>query len=754
MKYTKIDQKNFISNIKKLNIQLDYKLIKKATSFAVEAHLGQKRNSGEEYIIHSLNVAYILAEMNMDSSLIIAAILHDVLEDTPKNYNELENIFGLDIAKIVDGVTKISDYHFTEKKSFQEKQAENFRKLLISITNDIRVIIVKLADRLHNMRTIKYLKKEKQKRIAKETLSIYAPLANRFGLIKIKNELEDRALKCLDYKTYQYIYNMIKQKSVERSYYINQKIVIPLKEYLKQHDIKTEILGRSKHFYSIYRKHKVRGVAYDEIFDLYAIRIICDSKENCYRCFGIVHSKYKPLNIVKDYIANPKPNGYMSLHTIVFGPFGKKIEIQIRTKNMDKIAQDGVAAHWYYKENVDYSKRGVQKQRIIAEKEDGVRHQIVSIRNFLKHNNTNNSNDFLENLQLDLYPDIIIVLTPAGDLINLPVNSTPIDFAFYIHTQVGSRCVGCRINGKMKSIRTILHSGDKIEIITSKFTNISKDWLSFVKTSKAKSKIRNYINKIELEDAIELGKQIFEKKCRKSHWKLKKEEQIMQVAKLFNFNNVQTFFAAIGKGNLLFSLIKEKYEKKLSEQKSSQRFKSFYKPTIAKLNNVKAILEKIKGIKVGDQTNLMISYANCCHPIPGDKIVGYTTRGRGITIHKQLCSDNNFKNLKKTQPERMIKVEWDYSFKKRVTHKNKINVKIEIIARNRDNILLDIISKMAKLNVSIYKSNNLLINEYTTKIILFFYIASNFKLEQLRIDLKEMSDILDIKVQENVDSGN
>ena len=743
MKFQKITIENFETKLNELKLPFDTTPIFQAVELAKESHFGQMRESGEPYINHCLGCCYILAEMKMDTSLLVAGILHDVLEDTKITFSDIKKEFGEDIAHIVEGVTKISDYHFTQGENFREKQAENFRKLLISITKDIRIIIVKLADRLHNLRTIEYLKRDKQLRVCRETLYIYAPLANRFGLVKIKNECEDRALRCLEPTAYKRIFDIVAMKKEVRESYIKRHIVEPLACYIKKNEMSANILSRTKHFYSIWRKHTVRGVAYDEIFDLYAIRILLTTKEECYRVFGLVHAFFKPLNIVKDYIANPKLNGYMSLHTIVIGPLGKKIEVQIRTYKMDKIAAEGVAAHWMYKENTDYSRRGLAKQLSEAEKQNSIRGHIKSIRDFLTDNLNKKSGDFLENLRLDLYPDIVIVLTPAGELINLPQGATPIDFAFHIHTQVGSRCLGCRINGKMSPIRSVLRSGDRVEIITSKHDNIAKDWLKYAKTSRAKSKIRSFIRHKEVEDAIELGKQIFDKKSRKFHIKAPKEKDVLDIARIFNFNNVPAFYAAIGKGNLLFSTIRTKYEA-VSSPQSSVAKKRVYKPTIGEASAAARVLEKIKGITVDGQSNLMISYAKCCNPIPGDKIVGYTTKGRGITIHRQSCSDSNFNNLFKKVPERMIDVEWDYSFKNKFKPKNSLNVRMEITATDRNNLLLEIIGHMAKWRVSIYKSHNTLEKENLSKLVFFFYIDTQTNLLLLKKSITDVAGVMEM----------
>ncbi len=730
MKYIEITPENFWEYLEKLSVKLDLDLIKKAIDFGTKAHEGQKRSSGEEYIIHPLNTAYVLAELNMDTSVIIAGILHDVIEDTKYDFADIKDIFGERVATLVEGVTKISDLHFKDF-SQMEKQAENFRKLLISITKDIRVILIKLADRLHNIRTIKYLPEAKQKKIARSTLSIYAPLANRFGLSSIKNELEDRCLKILHPKAYKRIANLVQLKKEQRDKFLNDVVCTQIKDQLTKYKIEAKVLARSKHFYSIFRKHNVRGVPYEEILDLNAIRILVNSYEDCYYAFGALHAVYKPLNKVKDYIANPKPNGYQSLHTVVIGPQNKKLEVQIRTHKMDKYAEEGVAAHWRYKETTDYSSKNLGKVASHGVKQD-FESQLGFVRDFLMNNVELESEDFLDNLQMDLYPEIIIVMTPQGDLIELPQGSSILDFAFSIHSQVGSCCVSGKINGVIKPLKTKLETGDKIEVETSNKINISENWLKFVKSSKARSKIRSYLKKRRLEDAIELGKEIFTKKARKYHLKFNTEQEIVDLAKKFHISNAQDFYASLGQGNIIFPQIIEKLTTDNPEQT---------KKIVDKKKEVK--VESVSGVMVDGQKNLMIKYAGCCSPVPDEEIIGFVTKGRGIIIHRKDCKEPNFLLMQEKSPERFISVEWDYSG----GQKNKKGQKsrLKIICKNKNNILIDILSVMAKFDLIVEKTSSKLRKDHDLEISLFVSSDAPQALNNATHELEKMGAIRHIE---------
>ncbi len=730
MIFCNINQENFWEELAKLPNNPNILQLKKAVDFATEAHTDQKRNSGEEYIIHPLNTAYILAKLNMDTSVIIAGLLHDVIEDTHYDYQYIEKLFGERVAGLVEGVTKISDLHF-KGSSQMDKQAENFRKLLVSITKDVRVILIKLADRLHNMRTIKYLPVVKQKRIARSTLSIYAPLANRFGLSWIKNELEDRCLKVLHPNAYKRIAALVQTKKEQRDKFLNEVVCKQIHQQLKKYNITAEVRSRSKHFYSIFRKNSVRGVPYEEILDLNAVRILVDKQEECYYAFGALHAVYKPLNIVKDYIANPKPNGYQSLHTIVIGPQNKKLEVQIRTHKMEKFAEEGVAAHWRYKENASYSNKTLEKKASQGVNQD-FETQLGFVRKFLQNNAEQVSDDFLDNLQMDLYPEIIIVTTPKGDLMELPQGASVLDFAFSIHSQVGSCCLSGKVNGVIKPLREKLKTGDKVEVETSNKINISKNWLKYVKSSKARSKIRSHLKKRRLEDAIELGKEIFVKKCRKFHLKFNSEQEIIELSRKFHISNTQDFYAQLGQGNIIFPQIIEKLKANPTETKKKS-------PEKKKENKA----ETVSGVIVDGQKNLMIKYAGCCTPLPGDKVIGFVTKGRGIIVHKQDCHEVNFLQKQKEMPERFISIDWDYTSGKS-SPKSKQN-RLKIVCKNKNNILIDILSIIAKYDLTVDKIGNNLRKDHNLEITLYLVTNSMQSLNKAIEEIEKMGTVRSVE---------
>ena len=630
----------FLRRLKANNKNLDIKYLGKIFDFCRKAHHDQKRKSGEDFFIHPLNVALILSSMNMDCETVAAGLLHDVIEDTNIDYAEIKHKFGEKIANLVKGLTKLETYHYTHKKRRKVVQAENFRKLLIAITQDVRVILIKLADRLHNIRTLKFLQPAKRKKIARETLDIYAPIANRFGLAKIKNELEDTSFKYLYPEEYNKIKKIVSQRRRDRETYIKDFIPV-LKNLIADFGLDCNIQGRSKHFYSIYHKSKVKKIAYEDIYDLAALRVIVDSVDNCYNVLGIIHSQYNPFRKYRDYINRPKPNGYQSLHTVIIGPEKKKVEIQIRTKKMHQIAEEGIAAHWLYKEMKVYTSTSCKeiKQEQIQHK---FKNQINWIRNLIKNNDNRN---FLEKLKLNLYKEIIIVRTPEDDFIKLPKNASPVDFAFAIHTEVGFRCSGAIVNDKIVPLDYQLFNGDKIKILTTNEINCSYDWLKFMKSKKAKAKVRSYLRRKEREDSIELGKEIFQKKCRKNHLKFD-EEEIKQIANKMKISDLPNFYAELGQGKIVFEDILAALEKPVKQiPPKSKKTQKISRP----------------GIKIGKVNNLMINFANCCNPKPGDDVIGYTTRGRGITVHKQNCKNPGFLNLKKTESDRIVPIEWDFT---------------------------------------------------------------------------------------------
>ena len=736
-----IDLEKFINEIKSIRDDIDLSLMKKvslqnAFLFAKNAHQEQMRESGKPYWEHPANVACILASMNMDSPTIIAGLLHDIIEDTKYTYEDISKAFGSEIADLVEGVSNLKKYHYKTHKSRKEQQAENFRKLLISITEDIRIILIKLADRLHNMRTIKYLDQEKIKRISQETLDIYAPLASRFGLAKIKWELEDLSFKYLYPDEYKNINEVISQKKEERDAYIRE-VVEPLKKYLDEDGIKAEVFGRSKHFYSIYRKKVRKNLDYEDIYDFAAIRIIVEKVEECYEVLGIIQTFFEPIKQrFRDYISRPKPNNYQSLHTVVIGPNARKVEVQIRTKEMNIIAEEGIAAHWHYKELKDTSDKSYQKKLKKTDLENSYHHQIVWIRKLLQQEKS--SDEFMDFMQLNLYPDIIVVQTPDSDFIKLPKHATPIDLAFAVHTDVGFHCIGAKVNGKFVPIRTLLHTGDVVEVLTSPQGHPSKDWLSFMKSSKAKQKIRTYFRHKELDDAIQLGEDIFLKNCRKIHYKFKNEEDILEIARRFKINDFKTFFAQIGKGDILFASIKEIIEEKQVEENPIPE-----EPVFEELPDGSLERKVARGVKIGGIDNLMIHYAKCCHPVPGDKIIAYTTRGRGITIHRQNCSNPGFIHLAKKEPERIMNVVWDYSLRKKMEKKTH-QKKMKVTGVQHPNFLLKILGKFSKCrieldDIDLQKRRNQSIGVFT------FFVNNENEFRILRNEILELRGVFKVE---------
>lgn len=616
-------------NIPKVNEEL----IKKAFEFAIEAHKHDLRASGEPYFTHPFEVAMIVAEeFPLDDTTIVATLLHDVAEDTDFDIELIAKEFGKEAAEIVDGVTKISGIF----RGQEITQAENYRKLLLSMIKDVRVILVKFADRLHNMRTLEFVSPDKQRRIAQETLEIYAPFAHRFGLGKVKWELEDLAFKYLNREAYEELARKIKAKRKEREAYI-KKFSDPIIKKLNEYELKFELSGRPKHLYSVYRKMVRRNKPFEEIYDLFAIRIILDTddRNDCYTTLGIVNQLYLPVpDRFKDYISIPKTNNYQSIHTTVVGPDGRLVEVQIRTKQMHEVAERGVAAHWRYKENKTATDKELEQW-------------VNWIRDIFENaSRDDQKKELLESFKLNLYQDEIYVFTPKGDLRRLPVGSTPVDFAFDIHSKVGYHCIGAKIDGKIVPLDTELNSGDQVEIITSKNQHPNKNWIKFVKTHKAKNAIRRWINKEE-EDIIQKGKELWEKRIKKQKLTFNQSD-LLKLAHNLKFDNTRQFFKAIAQSKInldeVLSASKEKEEK---EQTAELQFDQF--ANIARGD--------IGGVLVdGKSAGIKYSYAKCCNPIPGDPVIGYITVGEGIKIHRKTC--NNLINLSTSDASKLIPVQW------------------------------------------------------------------------------------------------
>lgn len=662
---TKYNLAQFIIQVESYNANVDIGLLRKAYEYSDTAHAGQKRSSGEAFIEHCHEVALILAEMHMDSTTIAAGLLHDVVEDTQFKLEDIRREFGDEIAELVDGVTKIGAVKFN---SIEEQQIEYFRKMLLSMAKDIRVILIKLSDRVHNMRTLEHLPASKRKRIAQETRDVYCPLAHRLGVNKVKVELEDLSLKHMKPDVYLELVKAVREKREEREEYIRQ-IVKPLKDALSKDNIVASVYGRAKHLDSIYRKIVHRGVPFDQIYDLLAIRVLVNTERECYHAMGIIHAMWKPVSgRFHDYIANPKPNGYRSLHTTVFGPMNKMIEIQIRTHQMHHFAENGIAAHWLYKEG---------RQRMSDDDK-----QMVWLRDVLESvQDMTNPTEFMEYLRLDLYSDDIFVYTPNGRLVHLPAGATPLDFAFQIHTEVGLHCAGAKINGRLQPLSTKLQSGDQVEILTNANRTPSHDWLKLVKTSGARSRIRRWLKQAGFEQSVALGKEIVERKLKELRADMPGEEQLQDFAEQLDKKSVEDLFASIGNGSLtagqLVNLIAPVPEKD-------------------RTGLVGRVMDKIrgsKGIKVQGIDNMMFRYAGCCQPVPGEHIVGFITRGRGVTIHHAECP--LAVELANSSPERRIEVSWDAG------GEQSFVVQLAVVVEDRKGMLRDITQVIAEANTNL-----------------------------------------------------
>lgn len=617
-------------------LSVDEELIEKAYDYAAAAHSEESRQSDEPYLTHPLAVAKILAsEIPFDDISVVCGLLHDVLENN-KDYtlDMIKKAFGPEVAVIVDGLTKVKNIF----KGSDIDQSENYRKLLMSVTKDIRVIVVKFADRLHNMRTLMFLPPDKRKRIAQETVEIYAPLAHRFGLGRLKLELEDLTFKELNRQAYEELRRKLNARREDREEYL-ERFKRPLVEKLKEYNLKFEISGRAKHLYSVYRKMVKRNKPLEEIYDLFAVRIILDTEDtnDCYTVFGVINSNYTPVpDRFKDYIAIPKANNYQSLHTTVIGPEGKPVEVQIRTRKMHEIAEQGVAAHWRYKEGKS------ENDKTIDQYVNWIRDLLdVSGGDELRKN-------IIENFRLNLYTDEIYVFTPKGDLKRLPVNATPVDFAFAVHSAVGQHCIGAKVNQRIVPLDTVLHSGDMVDVIISKNQHPNKNWLKFVQTQKAKAEIRKWLNKEE-EIFVDKGKEAWEKKLKKLKLSYSPDETL-RFALDQKFDNSRNFYKAIGQGKVdieeLLRLSQEK-EKKKETVDSGKTFESFTK--FARASGGGLLID-------GNQTSMLVSYSKCCNPIPGDPVAGYISMGDGIKIHRKTCK--NLMEISKREPEKIVSIQW------------------------------------------------------------------------------------------------
>ena len=662
----------------------------------------------------------------MDTSTIVAGLLHDVIEDTDYTYDDIKNIFSEEVANLVSGVTKITKMEY---KSKEEQQADNFRKMLLAMASDIRVIIIKLADRLHNMRTLKYMPKEKQKRISKETLDIYAPLAHRLGISKVKWELEDLCFRYLHEEEYYDLVHQISEKRVERETYIAQ-IIKDLYSKLEEAEIDSDIDGRPKHFYSIYRKMVTKNKSIEQIFDLTAIRILVNSVKDCYEVLGIVHTIYKPIpGRFKDYIAMPKPNMYQSLHTTVIGPQGKTFEIQIRTFEMHKTAEYGIAAHWKYKEGDTSDTKGKSFEN-----------KLVWLRDMLEwQKETSDAEEFMEGFKINLFTDEIFLFTPKGVVIDLPNGATPIDFAYRIHTDIGNKCIGAKVNGKIVPLDYKLKTGQIVEILTS---NSSKgpnmDWLSIAKSNQAKSKIKAWFKKAKKEENINKGKEVFEKELKKQsvHYvDIAKGESYDKFIKRYNINCMDDLYALVGLGAIVASsFIAKLKEENLSKDEKDKNLNKAIEENISK--NEKKKKYTSYGVTVKGENNLMVRFAKCCNPVPGDDILGYITKGRGVSIHRKDCG--NLNSLIKEDPQKVVDVSWGTS--NGVAYMAEIQVKTEDksgILSDVMNILMDSKLPLNALNAKSAKGNLAYIN-------IKIKIDTVEQLKELMKKIKRVPGVLDV----------
>lgn len=718
---------SFVEMIRKNHLDVDLDKIKLAFYFAEESHEGQFRKSGEAYIMHPIEVAKILVELKSDTDTIIAAILHDVVEDTFITLADIEYNFGANVAHLVDGVTKLKSLPNGTKN-----QSENIRKMILAMTENIQVILIKLADRLHNMRTLTFMKPEKQMAIARETLEVYAPLAHRLGIAKIKWELEDLCLFYLYQDKYIEIRNLIDKKKDERKDYIDS-FIQTITKILNEVGIKGQVKGRFKHFYSIYKKMYELGKEFDDIYDLMGVRIIVSSTSECYHVLGEIHSRYTPVpGRFKDYIAVPKSNNYQSIHTTIVGPLAKFIEIQIRTEEMDRVAEEGVAAHWAYKE-----KRKTNKEDQIY----GWLRNIIDLQQ-----NTADTEDFVKSVTADIKNDTIFVFSPKGDIVELPNMATTLDFAFAVHTQVGCRCVGAKVNGKIVPLDTKLQNGDRIEIITSKNSKgPSKDWLDIVKTHGAKSKIRKFLKDVNSEEITKHGRDSLEKEISKFGMSLKDLEEDPVIRKHMEKNNIKTleeFYYHVGEKRSKLDVIVAKLRSQLEKEKAASEVK--LEDILVKKEEKTSKGKNDFGIVIDGINNTLIRFAKCCTPLPGDEIGGYVTRLTGITVHRKDCS--NFQSMLKMDASREIPVSWD---KKMMNSKvNKYRFSFTVIGNNRDGILMDIVNIISSHKIHISSANTHESHKEGKHLaILKFTIEINEKEEynQLINNIWKIKDVLSIE---------
>ena len=701
-----------IEEIPKYQPGADLDVLERAYRFSAASHQGQQRASGEPYLSHPLEVANLLVDFKMDVTTVTAGLLHDVLEDTTATKADLEREFGGEIAELVDGVTKIGKLAFSSR---EERQAENFRKMLVAMARDLRVLMIKLADRLHNMRTLDYLPSDRAKKIAQETLDIYAPLAHRLGMAKVKAELEDLGLRALNPTDYVDLQKRVAKRRLEREADINQVIAI-LQRKLSEVGIDSQIRGRPKHFYSIWKKMHDQGREFDEIYDLTAVRVITASVRDCYGALGVIHSLWKPVpGRFKDFIAMPKVNMYQSLHTTVIGPKGDPVEIQIRTREMHRIAEEGIAAHWLYKER----KAG----------KDKLDESLVWLRQLIEtQQDTKDPREFMDTVRVDLFPDEVYVFTPKGDVKALPEGATPLDFAYAVHTKVGEHCVGAKVNAKLVPLRFTLRQGDIVEIVTSPNQHPSRDWLKIVKSTRARAKINQWLKVEERARSIELGREMFEREARKYRLNptaLLGGEEIKKAAADFGFAGPDDLMAALGYG-------KSSVHQVLNKLAPNALLESPEKPKAAATRPA-----PVDGVRIRGVDDLLVRFARCCNPLPGDPIVGFITRGRGLTVHARDCLTVAKSVLDR---ERLIDVEWD------VEEPGKRPVRIAVyIGKDRPGLLSEITGAISARNGNITKAEVTVTDDRRGINNFVVEVADLRQLQEIIAAIRDVRDVINVE---------
>ncbi|MGB7366586.1 MAG: bifunctional (p)ppGpp synthetase/guanosine-3',5'-bis(diphosphate) 3'-pyrophosphohydrolase [Carnobacterium jeotgali] len=705
--------------------------VKKACDFATNAHKDQFRKSGEPYIIHPIQVAGILAELKMDPVTVATGFLHDVVEDTEYTFEDISREFSPEVAMLVDGVTKLGKIKF---KSHEEQQAENHRKMLLAMAKDLRVIMVKLADRLHNLRTLKFHRPEKQRRIANETLEIYAPLAHRLGINLIKWELEDTSLRYLNPQQYYRIVHLMNSKREEREAYISDSIS-KIQESVEELNITADITGRPKHIYSIYRKMRDQKKQFDQIYDLLAIRVIVDSIKDCYAVLGAIHTRWKPMpGRFKDYIAMPKSNMYQSIHTTVIGQYGKPIEVQIRTKEMHAVAEYGVAAHWAYKE-------GITKKV----EDDSEGNRISWFRDIIElQDDSKDASDFMASVKEDIFKDKVYVFTPKGDVSELPSGAGPLDFAFNIHTEIGNKTIGAKVNGKIVPLNYKLKTGDIIEILTSPNSyGPSRDWINLVSTSKAKNKIKRFFKLQDREVNVLKGRDMLEKQLNDMQFQPKNfltKNNIKMLLERFNFTTEDDLYAAIGYGELTALVVANRLTEK--ERRDRDNEKKIQEVTSIELKTKKEP-EKIKikhegGIVIQGIDNLLIRISRCCNPVPGDEIVGYITKGRGVSIHRKNCPNVI---AAKDAENRLIEVEWEDTTSKSQDY----NAELQIIGYNRSGLLNEVLQIVNSMTKNLNNVNGKVDNNKMATITLTVGIQNIHQLDKIVEKIKSIPEVYSVR---------